>query len=51
MATKRFTQNAKKLKHENELGNVQHFIVSDEKPETPYEGPGTFSPAEMNKKI
>ena len=29
------------LKHENELGNVQYFIVSDEKPETPYEGPGT----------
>ena len=45
--TKRFSQNAKMLKHENELGNVQYFIVSDEKPETPYEGPGTYSPTEM----
>ena len=41
IVTKRFSQNAKMLKHENELGNVQYFIVSDEKPETPYEGPGT----------
>ena len=39
------------LKHENELGNVQYFIVSDEKPETPYEGPGTYSLAEMDIKI
>ena len=39
------------LKHENELGNVQYFIVSDEKSETPYEGPGTYSPAEMDIKI
>ena len=49
--TKRFSQNAKMLKHENELGNVQYFIVSDEKPETPYEGPGTYSPAEMDIKV
>ena len=51
IVTKRFSQNAKMLKHENELGNVQYFIVSDEKSETPYEGPGTYSPAEMDIKI
>ena len=39
------------LKHENELGNVQYFILSDEKPETPYDGLGTYSPAEMDIKI
>ena len=39
------------LKHENEPGNVQYFVVSDEKPETPYEGPGTYSPAEMDIKL
>ena len=39
------------LKHENELGNVQYFIMSAEKPETPYKGPGTYSPAEMKVKI
>ena len=38
------------LKHENELGNVQYFIVRDEKPETTYEGPETYSTAEMDKK-
>ena len=31
IATKRFSQNAKMLKHENELGNVLFFIVNDEK--------------------
>ena len=36
------------LKHENEPGIVQYFIVSDEKPKTPAEGPGIFSPAEMD---
>ena len=49
--TKKFSKNAKMPKHENELGNVQYFIVSDEKPETPYEGPGTYSPAEMDVKV
>ena len=39
------------LKHENEPGDPQHFIVSDEKPETPYEGPGTYSPSKMGTKI
>ena len=40
------------LKHENEPGIVQYFIVSDEKPETPAEGPGKFfSPAEMDINI
>ena len=51
IVTKSFSQKAKKHKHEYELGNVQYFIVSDEKPETPYEGPGTFSPAEMDIKV
>ena len=37
------------LRHENKPGNVQYFIVSDEKPETPHEGPGAYSPAEMEK--
>ena len=39
------------LKHENETGNIQYFVVSDEKPETPNEGPGTYSPAEMDIKL
>ena len=39
------------LKQENQPGNVQYFIVSDEKQETPYEGPGTYSPAEIDIKI
>ena len=39
------------LKHENELGNVPCFIVSDEKPEKSYEGPRTYSPAEMDRKV
>ena len=51
IVTKRLSQNAKMLKHENEPGNVQYFIVSDEKPETPYEGPRKFSPTEMDIKI
>ena len=44
---KDFSPNAKTIKHENEPGNVQYFIVKDKKPETPHEGPETFSPAEM----
>ena len=51
IVTKRFSQNAKKLKHENEHGNVQYFIVKDEKLETPYEGPRTYPPAEMDIKV
>ena len=39
------------LKPENELGNVQYFIVSDEKPATPYEEPETYSLAKIDKKI
>ena len=39
------------IKHDIEAGNPKYFIVSDEKSEVPYTGPGTHKPAQMDIKL
>ena len=48
---KKFTQDAKMIKYDIEAGNPKYFIVSDEKSEVPYTGPGTHKPAQMDIKL